>query len=230
MVMSKVKYEALRQQRLEENKKRMEELHLPLLSQAIRNASSPKSSPMKKTKPRISRKELVPVRRSERFSNKSAPQYKEVTFYERVEIPRRITHRTRDLSNRAYASDEARECAIKKAEDLESTLGSNNPTFVRSMLPSHVSGGFWLGLSSVLCKRILPRNDGVLLLVDEQGEEWPVIHLARKSGLSGGWKKFAVDHDLVDGDALVFQLIKPTVFKVFIIRVDNAGKTGIEQS
>lgn len=51
-------------------------------------------------------------------------------------------------------------------------------------------------------------------LVDEEGEEWPVVYLARKTGLSGGWKKFAVDHDLVDGDALVFQLIKPTVFKV----------------
>ncbi|GFP86521.1 B3 domain-containing protein at5g42700 [Phtheirospermum japonicum] len=214
MVMSKARYEAIREQRMEENKKRLEELHLPLLSQALQNASSPKSSPMKKTKPRIARKELVPVRRSERFSKKSSPQYKEVTFYERVQIPRRITHRMRDLSNRVYASDEARECAIKKAEEKETTLGSEYPSFVRSMLPSHVSGGFWLGLSTVLCKRILPRSDGVITLVDEQGEEWPVIYLARKCGLSGGWKKFAVDHDLVDGDTLVFQSIKPTVFKV----------------
>ncbi|KAL0351987.1 UNVERIFIED_CONTAM: B3 domain-containing protein [Sesamum calycinum] len=163
MVMSKGKYEALRQQRLEENKKRMEELHLPILSQALKNASSPKSSPMKKTKPRIARTELVPVRRSERFSNKSAPQYKE-------------------------------------------------------------------GLSSDFCKRKLPRNDGVMSLVDEQGEEWPVIYLARKTGLSGGWKKFSVDHDLADGDALVFQLIRPTVFKVFIIRVDDSGKTANEKT
>lgn len=60
-------------------------------------------------------------------------------------------------------------------------------------------------------------------LVDEQGEEWPVVYLCRKTGLSGGWKKFAVDHSLVDGDALVFQLIKPTVFKVlFSVDVTNA--------
>ncbi|KAL0360817.1 UNVERIFIED_CONTAM: B3 domain-containing protein [Sesamum radiatum] len=187
MVMSKVKYEALRQQRLEENKKRMEELHLPLLSQALKNASSPKSSPMKRTKPRIARTELVPVRRSERFSNKSAPQYKEVTFYERVQLPRRIS---------------------AAGQNLE--LGNAvNET----------------GLSSDFCKTKLPRNDGVMSLVDEQGEEWPVIYLARKTGLSGGWKKFSVDHDLADGDALVFQLIRPTVFKVFIIRVDDSGKT-----
>ncbi|KAL8513964.1 hypothetical protein ACS0TY_013179 [Phlomoides rotata] len=225
MVMSKKNYEALRQQRLEENKKRMEQLHLPLLSLALKNASSPKSSPMKKTKPRISRTELVPVRRSERFLNKSAPQYKEVTFYDRVHVPRRITQRTRDFSNRVYASDEEREYAFKKAEEKESNLGCDYPTFVRSMLPSHVSGGFWLGLYSDFCRKKLPRNDCVVSLVDEEGEEWPVVYLSRKTGLSGGWKKFAVDHNLVDGDALVFQLIKPTVFKVFILRIDSTAKS-----
>lgn len=45
MVMSKTetKYEELRRQRLEENKKRMEELHLPQLTLALKS-SSPKSS------------------------------------------------------------------------------------------------------------------------------------------------------------------------------------------
>ncbi|CAA0822124.1 B3 domain-containing protein [Striga hermonthica] len=178
---------------------------------------------MKKTKPRVAKTKLVPVRRSLRFSNKSAPQFKEVTLYERVQIPRRVTQKPRDFSNRVYASDEARERAMGKAEKLESSLGSDHPTFVRSMLPSHVSGGFWLGLSMSYCKRILPKNDGVIQLVDEQGDEWPVIYLARKTGLSGGWKKFSIDHNLVDGDALVFQLIKPSVFRVFIIRVDHSG-------
>lgn len=51
---------------------------------------------------------------------------------------------TRDLSNRVYASDEARDVAVRKAEEMESTMGSDYPTLVRSMLPSHVSGGFWL--------------------------------------------------------------------------------------
>ncbi|GFP96206.1 B3 domain-containing protein at5g42700 [Phtheirospermum japonicum] len=93
-------------------------------------------------------------------------------------------------------------------------MGSEYYSFVRSMLPSHVSRGFWVGLLTVLCKRILPMSDGVIMFVNEQGEEWPPIYLARKCGLSGGWKKFAVDHDLVDSDTLVFQSIKPTVFKV----------------
>ncbi|GFP94354.1 B3 domain-containing protein os06g0194400 [Phtheirospermum japonicum] len=125
----------------------------------------------------------------------------------------------RDFSNRVCALDEARECAIKKAEEKETTLGSEYPSFVRSMLPSHVSGGFgWQGLLTVLCKRILPMSDGVIKLVNEQGEEWSAIYLAHKCGLSGGWKNFVVDHDLVDSDTLVFQSIKPTMFKVFITR------------
>lgn len=53
-----------------------------------------------------------------------------------------------------------------------------------------------------------------MTLADEDGYEWPTKYLDRKTGLSGGWKGFAVDHELVDGDALVFQLIKPTKFQV----------------
>ncbi|OIT04138.1 PREDICTED: B3 domain-containing protein At5g42700-like [Nicotiana attenuata] len=226
MVMSKVKYEKLRQQRLEENKKRMEELNLPLLTQALKISSSPKPSPMKKVKPRIIRTELVSVRRSPRVANKPAPEYKEVIYYERVMIPRRMsTPRKRDSLNMVYATDEERAASIEKAEKLEASLGPDYPILVRSMLPSHVSGGFWLGLPSNFCRKNLPRRDDTITLIDETGEEWPTVYLAQKNGLSGGWKKFAVDHDLADGDAIVFHLIRPTKFKVYIIRVNNVSES-----
>ncbi|CAK9176995.1 unnamed protein product [Ilex paraguariensis] len=180
---------------------------------------------MKQVKPRTIKTELVPVRRSRRVASKPAPDYKEVTFYERIELPRRVCSRLynnrRDLSNRVYASDEAREYATKKAEELESSLEADYPTFVKPMLQSHVTGGFWLGLPSHFSKRNLPRRDDTVSLVDEQGDEYQTVYLARKTGLSGGWKRFAVEHELVDGDALVFQLIRPTVFKVYIIRVNT---------
>ena len=70
------------------------------------------------------------------------------------------------------------------------------------------------GLPSHFCNNNLPRNDGTLTLVDEEGEEYPTVYLARKVGLSGGWRGFSIEHGLVDGDALVFQLIQPTKFKV----------------
>ncbi|GFY95942.1 AP2/B3-like transcriptional factor family protein [Actinidia rufa] len=224
MVVAKASYEELRRRRLEENKKRMEELHLPLLSQALKKHSSPKPSP---SKPRIIRKELVAVRRSGRIAKSPAPVYKEIVTYERFEYTRRNLSGVykRDLSNRVYASDEARAMAITRAEELESVLGADYPTFVRPMLPSHVTGGFWLGLPSHFCNNNLPRNDGTLTLVDEKGEEYPTIYLARRVGLSGGWRGFSIEHGLVDGDALVFQLIQPTKFKVHIVRA-NSCKEG----
>ena len=53
-------------------------------------------------------------------------------------------NRHRDYANRVYASDEAREEALEKAETLMSGLESEHPAFIKSMLQSHISGGFWL--------------------------------------------------------------------------------------
>ncbi|KAL6982853.1 hypothetical protein U1Q18_016247 [Sarracenia purpurea var. burkii] len=216
MGIAKRSYEDLRRQRLEENKKRMEELHLPQLSQAFKQQSSPKPSPVKRATPRVIRTELVAVRRSNRVANKPAPSYREIVIYERSETPRRNLTGIykRDLSNRVYASDEDRAMAISRAEELESGLEADYPTFVKPMTQSHVTGGFWLGLPAYFCRRNLPRRDETVTLVDEEGEEFPTVYLARKAGLSGGWRGFSIDHGLVDGDALVFQLIRPTVFKV----------------
>lgn len=222
--MAKLSYEEVRKQRVEENKKIMEKLHLPLLSQSLKSQSSPKPSPAKKTAPRIMKKELVPVRRSSRVAHMPAPAYKEVVTYERVDLPRRQAYglnRKKDLENRVYASDEARNKAISIAEELESSLEGGYPSFVKPMTQSHVTGGFWLGLPAYFCRRSLPKNDGTMTLVDEEGEEYDTVWLAHKNGLSGGWKGFAVAHGLVDGDALVFQLIRSTKFKVYIIRVNN---------
>lgn len=144
----------------------------------------------------------------------------------------------RDLSGRVYASDEAREYAIDKAEELEKELGTDHPSFVKPMLQSHTTGGFWLvslliihycsslfyrvndfeffkqGLPNAFCAKYLPKRDSTMILVDENGDESNTTYLAHKRGLSAGWRGFSIDHGLVDGDALVFQLIKQTTFKV----------------
>ncbi|XP_010269220.1 PREDICTED: B3 domain-containing protein At3g19184-like [Nelumbo nucifera] len=213
-------YEDLRRQRLEENKKRMEDLNLTQLAQTLRNAS-PKPSPVKQMKPRTLRPQvdLAAVRRSTRVANKPPPNYKEVTV-DHIERPRR-SYKRRDLSNRVYASDEARSYAIERAEKLLENLEPEYPSFVKTMLQSHVTGGFWLGLSVQFCKMNLPKRDETIILEDENGEEHPTTFLAQKTGLSAGWRGFAISHELVDGDALVFQLVKRTTFKVYIIRVND---------
>ncbi|QCE16542.1 B3 domain-containing protein At5g42700-like [Vigna unguiculata] len=218
-------YEESRRKRVEENRKRMEALNLPLLSRALHKSPPPKSSPLKSSKKsNTTQKVLVAVRRSGRLANLPSPVYKEIPI-DRVSIPRRNTsNRHRDLSNRVYASDEARLEASEQAEKLMSGLKSDFPSFIKSMLQSHVSGGFWLGLPVQFCKSNLPKGDDVMTLVDEDGNEYSTIYLQRKSGLSGGWKAFAVAHDLADGDALIFQLIKRTTFKVYIIRANSPSE------
>ncbi|XP_050267202.1 B3 domain-containing protein At5g42700 isoform X4 [Quercus robur] len=221
MLVAKQSYEESHGNRVEVNKKRMEALNLRLLSQALKTSSSPKPSPTKQAKPRVVQKQLVVVRRSTRFANKPAPIYKEVAV-DRVAIPRRILGRQRNLSNLVLASPEAIAEADEKAEKLVSGLPPGYPILTKSMQPSHVAGGFWLGLPSNFSERNLPSHDAVMTLIDEDGDGYPTKYLAKKSGLSGGWKGFAVAHHLAYGDALVFQLIGRTTFKVCIIRVNGS--------
>ncbi|XP_065637512.1 B3 domain-containing protein At3g19184 [Quercus suber] len=220
MVESKQSYEECRRKRIEENKKRMEELNLGKLALTFK-ASTAKSSPAKQVKrPRVSLDvSSVPVRRSSRTANKPPPNYKEVPIEPLGSLRR--SYRRGSLLSRFYASDGARQDAIERAEQLESDLGSDFPTFLKPMLQSHVSGGFWLGLPVYFCKEHLPNKDEMITLVDEDEDEFPTKYLAEKNGLSGGWRGFAIDHELVDGDALVFQLINPTTFKVYIIRASE---------
>ncbi|KAJ4964820.1 hypothetical protein NE237_016669 [Protea cynaroides] len=222
--MAKSTYEEMRQKRVDENKKRMEGLNLTKLAQTLKNAS-PKPSPMKKPgTPRTVRLQvdLAFVRRSSRVANKPPPVYKEVA-YEVLDRPRRIyNYKRRDLLNRVYASDEARAYATQRAEDLQSSLDPDIPSFVKPMLQSHVTGGFWLGLPTQFCRRNLPKRDERIILEDENTEESETLYLAQKNGLSAGWRGFAIAHELVDGDALVFQLVRPTKFKVYIIRVNGS--------
>ncbi|KAK7860936.1 b3 domain-containing protein [Quercus suber] len=214
MVVAKRSYEDSRRKRVEENKKRMEALNLPLLSQALKTSSSPKPSPKKQAKPRVAQKLVVEVRRSTRFVNKPAPIYKEVS---------QVFGRKRNLSNLILASSESEAEAEEQAGKLVWGLPPGCPIFTKSMQSSHVAGGFWLGLpSTYFSERNLPSHDAIKTLIDEDGDGYPTKYLAKKSGLSGGWKGFAVAHHLAYGDALVFQLMGRTTFKVYIVRVNGS--------
>lgn len=53
-----------------------------------------------------------------------------------------------------------------------------------------------------------------MVLEDEDGKEFDAIYIGRRTGLSGGWRAFALEHKLDDGDGLVFELIESNRFKV----------------
>ncbi|PON68445.1 B3 DNA binding domain containing protein [Parasponia andersonii] len=89
---------------------------------------------------------------------------------------------------------------------LQSELEIDSSSFVNPMLQSH-------GLPVQFCKSHIPHEDETINSIDENGDDFPTKYLADKTGLSGGG--FSIDHQLVDGGALVFHLVKPTEFKEY---------------
>ncbi|KAL8255371.1 hypothetical protein R6Q59_033592 [Mikania micrantha] len=128
-------------------------------------------------------------------------------------------------ANLAQTPDsKAKSAAIERANEVQASLPFESPSFVKPMLPSHVTGCFWLGLPKKFCLAHLPKHDETVVLLSENGREFNTKFLVDKTGLSGGWRGFSVAHKLIEGDALVFHLIDQWKFKVYIIRVNGANE------
>ncbi|KAF6142981.1 hypothetical protein GIB67_014548 [Kingdonia uniflora] len=104
----------------------------------------------------------------------------------------------------------AKTCARERAKEVQQSLDSEHPSFVKFMVQSHVSGSFWSGLPAQFCDLYLPKNDVMVTLVGEKDEECQVKF--KSGGFSVGWIGFPTAHNLVDGDALVFKLVKDAKF------------------
>ncbi|KAF7001423.1 hypothetical protein CFC21_017097 [Triticum aestivum] len=222
-------YEAERERTVEENKRKMEALNLRHLSAAVATYAPKTPSPMKHKRRRVIEAATPvpsPPRRSRRLAHLPEVKYADACAEVGEDSERVGRWSPRRRSGSIYLagggggpiSMKARMEAASKAEELESQLDPQFPSFMKRMLHSHVVRGFWLGLPSHFCDTYLPKNDCTITLVDEKDEEFESKYLAYKKGLSGGWAGFALDHVIRDGDSTVFQLIKPTTFKVHIIR------------
>jgi len=77
------------------------------------------------------------------------------------------------------------------------------------------------GLPTHFCSIHMPKRDEWMILEDENGEDSRTLFLSGKTGLSAGWRGFSIEHQLEDGDCLVFQLVQPTRFKVYIVRASG---------
>ncbi|XP_010453458.1 PREDICTED: putative B3 domain-containing protein At5g58280 [Camelina sativa] len=233
-------YEEARKLRLQENHKRFQELGISQISKALLT-QIPKKTLQRNPKPID--KALVATAEPRRSSRVRTL----VTSYrDDVDVD---TGRTLDLRrsrrNSSWASYIARpedECkfasyeekvgALNAAEEFQSCLESPYPSFVKSMVRSHVYSCFWLGLPSRFCVDNFSEETIDVVLEDEEGEEYEAVYIGKRSGLSGGWKKFALDHKLDDGDALLFELVEPNRFKIYVFRgnenahLTSAGKRG----
>ncbi|XP_057782944.1 B3 domain-containing protein Os01g0234100-like isoform X2 [Salvia miltiorrhiza] len=122
---------------------------------------------------------------------------------------------TNDVNSSAGVSNST----MERAQEVQANLSpKSSPSFIKRMLKSHVSGGFWLGLPKKFCAAHLPEQDEMVVLVGENEDRYNTRYLVEKTGLSGGWRTFSIEHKLLAEDVLVFQLIEPCKFKVHIVR------------
>ncbi|KAG0538275.1 hypothetical protein BDA96_03G221600 [Sorghum bicolor] len=90
-----------------------------------------------------------------------------------------------------------------------------------------------LGILTLLGGRKLADKSALCIgitLVDEEDDKFCMLYQPSKAALSTGWGGFVVDHKLLDGDCLVFQLIERTMFKVYIIRAASYLKASTDEA
>ncbi|CAA2934610.1 B3 domain-containing Os01g0234100-like [Olea europaea subsp. europaea] len=114
--------------------------------------------------------------------------------------------------------------AMKRAKEVRAKLDPRFPSFLKLMLRSHVSGGFWLHIPSSFCKLHMPKHDQTIVLEDETGKAYEVKYLADKMALSAGWKGFSIQHNLLEGDVIVFHFMPFNKIKVYIVRASSSGE------
>lgn len=121
------------------------------------------------------------------------------------------------VSKRRLVSDAEREKALAAAKHFK----SSRPHMRKLMKESHVYRGFWLSFPSDFSSKYLPNEIQQVTLLDSSGKSWSTKWLGSRNGLSGGWRKFSLDHGLEEGDVCVFELIdrKKLVINVHIFRV-----------
>ncbi|CAA2955690.1 B3 domain-containing Os01g0234100-like [Olea europaea subsp. europaea] len=130
-------------------------------------------------------------------------------------------HATNDGSSSAVTPVQVKSPTMIRAEEVQLSLGNEHPNFLKTLVRSHVASCFWMGLPMPFCKLFLPTKDTTVTIEDENGEEFGVKYIANKTGLSAGWRKFVSGNKLLEGDVLIFQLVGPCRFKVYIIRANN---------
>ncbi|RAL50880.1 hypothetical protein DM860_005236 [Cuscuta australis] len=122
--------------------------------------------------------------------------------------------------------------SLQQAHGVRENSSDQCPNFFKQLLKSHLTGKFCLNLPKKFCDEHLPSNDDTIILVDEDELEYSMRYSARRNRFGSGWKGFCMAHKLRESDALVFHLIEPCKFKVYIKRAskssDDDGASGLQ--
>ncbi|XP_044487819.1 B3 domain-containing protein Os01g0234100-like isoform X2 [Mangifera indica] len=138
------------------------------------------------------------------------------------------SRRKRAMIDDLYDHCKVHSPVIEQAEELRANLEASFPSFWKAMVKSNVTHGFWLHLPMRFCKLHMPKTDTVFTLENESGGEYKVNYISQRTALSGGWKAFCDSNGLNESDVLVFHLIAPLRFKVFIVRANGISNVTAE--
>ncbi|KAF6162840.1 hypothetical protein GIB67_029109 [Kingdonia uniflora] len=134
--------------------------------------------------------------------------------------------------NGALTNNSAKKSTRVQAEEVQKILDPNHPSFLKSVLKSHVSGCYHMYLPTKFCNSYLPENDYIITLVDENKAIFAVQYMDKV--FCGGWKAFSIGHNLVEGNSMVFHLVKRTEFQVYVIRAQSSSRvdfgSGLQKS
>ncbi|KAJ6872212.1 hypothetical protein NC651_031349 [Populus alba x Populus x berolinensis] len=149
MVAKITAYEESRRKRMEENKKRMEALYLHKLTQALK-ISNPIQIPSDETLKTSSSRENKWLWLGGPIPSRTNLLLSLLKLYiDRVRFTKAI-----DLSDRVFATDEARAKAMEKAEKVV--------------------------YQSTFCRKNLPRRGDDITLIDEDADEYQFTYVAQK--------------------------------------------------
>ncbi|KAF6154893.1 hypothetical protein GIB67_018330, partial [Kingdonia uniflora] len=121
-------------------------------------------------------------------------------------------------------AEQGRICAREQAEEVQRNLDPKHPSFVKSLVRSNVGSSFILSLPAEFCNLHLPKQNITVTLIDEDKETCTSNFIYKRKGLSAGWGGFSTSHNLAEGDVLVFQLVKPDEFQVYIRRAYGSSR------
>ncbi|KAK4401638.1 B3 domain-containing protein [Sesamum angolense] len=89
----------------------------------------------------------------------------------------------RPVRNNLHFQVEITSSVMERAEEIQANLAAQFPSFVKPMIRSNVTGGFWLSLPKLFCKLHLPSCDIKITLVDESNKEYYTKYLPERRDL-----------------------------------------------
>ncbi|XP_057965093.1 B3 domain-containing protein Os01g0723500-like isoform X2 [Malania oleifera] len=117
----------------------------------------------------------------------------------------------------------AEEC--ERVWKMARSFNSRFPCFESFMKAYNTERAFILRIPTSFSKAYLPQQKTRFVLKNSKGKAWEVASNYNKKyhAFSGGWRAFACDNNLNQGDVCVFELVDKNVMQVHVFPIDQTS-------